>query len=113
MHIIGGHLEITGCFGSIFLQFISWGRGKSYGAFSRVFDISSVVWSIVSPIHGCRVARSEYEALVLYLSTIIEMLLDEQYDAIEWLDIPFIWCHLKTLKHAINEDNPLSKFGIR
>jgi hypothetical protein len=24
-----------------------------------------------------------------------------------------VWCHLKNLKYAINEDKPLHKFGVR
>jgi hypothetical protein len=89
------------------------GRGKSSGSFSVVFNIPYTVWSIVSPILGCGVARFRSEASILYLSTIIEMLLDKQYDFIDWLCVPFGWRCLKTPKHAINEDKTLQKFGIR
>jgi hypothetical protein len=48
-------------------------RSKSFGAFSGVFDISSAVWSIVYPILGCDVVGCISEALVLYMSTIIDL----------------------------------------
>jgi len=41
-----------------------------------------------------------------------DMLIDEQLDVVHWLDVPFVWRHLKTLKHAINEDKTLHKFNV-
>jgi hypothetical protein len=37
----------------------------------------------------------------------------EKYDVVDWLGIPFVWCCLKTLKHAINEDKPLRKSDLQ
>jgi hypothetical protein len=48
----------------------------------------------------------------MHMSSIVELFPDDQYDFVDWLDIPFVWHCLKTLKHAINEDKPLRKFGI-
>ena len=38
---------------------------------------------------------------------------NEQYDIVDWLNVPFIWLRLKTLKHEINEDKLLYKFIIQ
>jgi hypothetical protein len=40
------------------------GRSKSFGTSSGVFDISSAIWSTVSPIPYCGVARTGPKALV-------------------------------------------------
>jgi hypothetical protein len=82
------------------------GRSKSSGAFSGVFDISSAVWSIVSPIPGCGVAGSGSEASVLYLLTIIELLcLDRNWPFLlvflcDGL-VVFYWCFSSPRPHVI------------
>jgi hypothetical protein len=68
MCIVGGHWEIIGCVGSLFKYSFKSSpleRRKYSGASSGVFDISSTVWSVVSPIPDYCVAMSRLVALVI------------------------------------------------
>jgi len=42
---------------------------------------------VASPIHGCGFTGSGSEALVIYSLTITELLLDDKYDAFDWLNV--------------------------
>jgi hypothetical protein len=68
--LLEANWEIIGCVGSFFrysFKLSPLERNKSSGASSGVFDTSSAVWSIVSPIPGCGVARFGLEASVYAL----------------------------------------------
>ena len=58
------HWEIIGCVRS-FLKLSPLEINNSSGASSGVFDISSTVWSVVSPIPDYCVAMSRLVALVI------------------------------------------------
>jgi hypothetical protein len=56
MCVVGGHWEIIGCVGGFF-KLSPLEISKSLDASSGVFDISSTIWSTISPILDYGVAR--------------------------------------------------------